>query len=442
MSAIESTRPGRATTSPASEDRLLTGRWLTTARAGWVTLTLMVIALNLLAVPKAYDLFRSVCLPGAHCSGYHLTAYDLHLLHQLDLSPSFLSAYNIGTDLVTLLICCAMAAVIIWRRSHHWMAVYCAYMLVLQGGATYTNLLDYGLRPLAPVWFWPVGVLEWFAQVGFMTFFLLFPSGRFVPRWSRWLVLVAAVAEVKYIFFTYYLAATQSGATNFLIYAALVCCVVGFQIYRFRRASTDEQRRQTKWVVLGFAVAIVGLVVSVVAEHVIFSNEVTQSPVAFILVAGTLWDLLQLLIPVSIAVAIVRSRLFDIDFIIRQTLLYGSLTVILAAVYSGAVVGLQAITSALTSQTKPQPIIIVASTLLIAALFNPLRQRIQSGIDRRFYRRRYDAAQTLTSFGATLRSETDLPRLREHLLTVVAETMQPESVSLWLRGHPTTPKSE
>lgn len=424
-----------------SQERLLAGRWLTVAREGWIALTLVVVALNILAIPKTYDRVRSVCQTGTHCGSFQLTPYDLHMLSQLGLTPNFMSAYNVGCDLVTLLVCCALGALLIWR-SQRWMAVYCAYMVVLMGGATYTNLLDYGLRPLASVWFWSVGVLEWFAQVGFITFFLLFPSGRFAPRWSRWIVLVAAVAEAKYVFFTDFLAANQSGAGDFLTYAMLVCCVVGFQVYRYRRASSEDQRRQTKLVVFGFTLAIVGLVVSVVAEHVIFSNQVTQSPVTFILFSGSLWDILQLLIPLSIAVAIVRSRLFDIDLIIRQTLLYGSLTVILAAVYFGAVFCLQAVVSAVTRQTTQQPVVIVTSTLLIAALFTPLRRHIQSRIDRRFYRRRYDTSRTLAAFTLTLRSETDVARLREHVVSVIAETMQPERISLWVREPPTTPHSD
>lgn len=442
MSAAESARREGDMTAIGSEDRLLRGRWLVAARLGWLALTVAVVGLNVLAIPKTYDLIHSVCQPGAHCNSFQLSAYDLHLLRQLNLTPGFLSAYNIVSDLMALLVCCALGALLIWRRSQRLMALYCAYMLVLVGGATYTNLLDYGLRPLAPFWFWPVGVLEWFAQMSFITFFLLFPSGRFAPLWSRWLALIAAVAEVKYVFFTDYLNSTKSGAADFLTYAALVCCLVGFQVHRYRRVSTEDQRRQTRWVVLGFALAIGGLVVSVVAEHLVFPNDVTQSPVVYILLAGTFWNLLQLLIPISIVVAIARSRLFDIDVIIRQALLYGSLTVILATVYFGAVFGMQAGVSAVTRQTRQQPVVIVASTLLIAALFTPLRRRIQSGIDRRFYRRKYDAARTLAAFAMTLRSETDLERLREHVVSVVAETMQPERATLWLRERPATPQSE
>jgi len=136
---------------------------------------------------------------------------------------------------------------------------------------------------------------------------------------------------------------------------------------------------------------------------------------------------------VCIAVAVLHSRLFDIDVIIRRALVYGTLTAVLAAVYVGIVIGAQAVVQALTGQRGQQPVFIVASTLLVAALFNPLRRGIQAAIDRRFYRKKYDAERTLAAFSASLGSEADLERVRERVLAVVQETMQPAHVSLWLR---------
>jgi len=136
---------------------------------------------------------------------------------------------------------------------------------------------------------------------------------------------------------------------------------------------------------------------------------------------------------IGIGLAILRHRLWEIDIIINRTLVYGTLTILLALVYFGLVIGLGSIMRLFTGQAGQSPIVIVASTLAIAALFQPLRHRLQAIIDRRFFRSKYDAAKTLEAFSATLRNEVDLSQLSEHLLTVVQETMQPTRVSLWLR---------
>jgi hypothetical protein len=135
----------------------------------------------------------------------------------------------------------------------------------------------------------------------------------------------------------------------------------------------------------------------------------------------------------SIGVAVLRSHLFDIDLLINRTLVYGSLTATLAVVYVGSVVGLQATLQALTGQERLPQLAIVVSTLVIAALFNPLRRRIQAFIDRRFYRRKYDTRKTLEAFSVKLRNETDLDALNAEFVGAVKETMQPAHVSLWLR---------
>ena len=137
------------------------------------------------------------------------------------------------------------------------------------------------------------------------------------------------------------------------------------------------------------------------------------------------------LFPLSLAIAILRYRLWDVDVLINKTLVYGGLSGTLLAVYAVCILGLQALLRRLFNQTSE--IAIVVSTLVIAALFQPLRKRIQAGIDRRFYRRKYDAARTLTAFSASLRNEVDLSQLSEQLVAIVQETMQPTHISLWLR---------
>jgi hypothetical protein len=191
-------------------------------------------------------------------------------------------------------------------------------------------------------------------------------------------------------------------------------------IVRARRAGRVE-RQQIKWLAYGGAV-VVG---TIFVGGVISIWSVTIS-IAVITVA-------LLGLPISTGIAIVRYRLYEIDLIINRTLVYGSLTGTLALVYFGGVATTQAIFRGLTGQEQQPQLAVVVSTLVIAALFNPLRRRIQGFIDRRFYRRKYDAAKTLEAFSAKLRDETDLDALSDDLVGVVRETMQPAHVSLWLR---------
>jgi hypothetical protein len=213
-----------------------------------------------------------------------------------------------------------------------------------------------------------------------------------------------------------------------------ILTLVVAQVYRYRRVSNAVQRQQTKWVVYGFAVAILGFVVAVALATL---NELVwgappPGPVGRMIGTSILTGFL-LLIPLSIGVAILRSRLWDIDVLIRRTLVYSVLTLTLGLVYLGCILVTRTLVAPLTGSSE---LAIVASTLAIAALFNPLRKRIQNAIDRRFYRRKYDAAKVLAAFGATARDETDLDRLTTELLRVVDETMQPEFVGLWLREEP------
>jgi hypothetical protein len=228
-------------------------------------------------------------------------------------------------------------------------------------------------------------------------------------------------------------------ATN-VIPALLPLCTLASAlslVLRYRR-SGSEQREQIKWI--AFAGSFVGLMSLItVVSTLIFAPEFPDSTGTQPLWLGVLQDV-ELLsfagIPVAVGIAVLRYRLYDIDVIINRTLVYGSLTATLIALYFGGIVVLQRLFVLLTGQQST--LAVVASTLLIAALFNPLRRRIQSFIDRRFYRRKYDARKTLEAFTAKLRDETDFDALNAELVGVVNETIQPAHVSLWLR--PDTPR--
>ena len=301
-------------------------------------------------------------------------------------------------------------------------------------------------------------VATWFdyplVALGLTLMILLFPDGRLPdPSW-RALPWAAAGGSVLWVLLwvtarespVYWFFGLSPSRNPFVVGSALRTffeglgtlgglAVVGIgvasvisMISRWDSAHGDE-RQQIKW----FAYAAVVLV-GVPLMGAPFIGAVTER-------MGGSWEvglavplLASLLgIPVGVGIAILKYHLYDIDVVINRTLVYGALTAMLALVYFGCVTATQAIFHTLTDQEDLPQLAIVVSTLVIAALFNPLRHRIQAYIDRRFYRRKYDAAKTLEAFSAKLRDETDLDALSDDLVSVVRETMQPAHVSLWLR---------
>jgi hypothetical protein len=197
---------------------------------------------------------------------------------------------------------------------------------------------------------------------------------------------------------------------------------------RLRRA-VGVERQQLKWFAYAAALYALSIILNVIILAIDAPRWFEWAGTAFFTAAGTT-------IPISIGIAILRYRLYEIDVLINRTLVYGSLTTMLVALYFGGIVLLQRVFDVLTGAGERSTLAVVASTLVIAALFNPLRRRVQGFVDRRFYRYKYDAAKTLEAFGSSLREETDLDALSDELVGVVRSTMQPEHVSLWLRPDP------
>jgi hypothetical protein len=214
------------------------------------------------------------------------------------------------------------------------------------------------------------------------------------------------------------------GGLTFGTYFILtVVAIFGSLIYNFRTVKDPTTRAQVRWMTFGFGIGLGVEAAATLLGFVISRWNMGERVDALLSIAA-------LALPISLAVGILRYRLFDIDVIIRRSTSYAILTALLAIVYFGSVVVLQRLLSPLTGESDAA---IVLSTLLIAALFLPLRRRVQEAIDRRFFRKKYDAEQVLARFAATARDETDLDALTAELVHVIQETMQPETVSVWLR---------
>jgi hypothetical protein len=325
----------------------------------------------------------------------------------------------------------AVSLVLFWRKSTDRAILLISLVLVLTPGFFIPHYP--GALVNDGVWWVPIDLLGLLAGIT-LIFWYTFPDGRFVPGFTRWLALgwiaiSLLPVPILGVFspWNWWLSPLFA-----LVRIAFYCSLALALLYRYRRMATPLQRQQIKWVVFASTIFIVEVSVTEIVVFVVPSyfpalGLLTQLYQHIKLIT----PLLYVLVPLSIGIALLRYRLWDIDIIINRTLVYGTLTVILAVVYVGLVIGLQALLRGIISQDSS--VAIVISTLAIAALFQPLRHRLQRVIDRRFYRSKYDAAKIVAAFSATLRQEVDLDQLREHLVAVVEETMQPAHVSLWLR---------
>jgi hypothetical protein len=358
-----------------------------------------------------------------------------------------------------------VGALLVVRRSANpigWIMVAIAFMLsvCLPGGyyATYVMLTRGQPDALAVFGAWIFNCF-WFLLLAltFVYLPLLFPDGRLLSR--RWLP-VAVLAGIPPIIVVLRRALVDTipvneapghkidnpigieglgGVENLPVNGVLnAIFFVGFAgvvasvVVRFRR-SRGVERQQMKW----FTSAIVVLL----GGSLIFGAASGLTGVRWLEDVGFVFSMVGLAsLPATVGIAILRYRLYGIDLIVNRALVYGPITAMLVLCYLGAVVSLQAAFRTLTGQEST--LAVVASTLAIAALFNPLRRRVQGFVDRRFYRRKYNAAKILAAFNARLRDETDLGILREDLTGVVKETMQPSHVSLWLRTDPGTQRAQ
>ena len=411
--------------SRSQRDTQLHGRLLLLARVTWGVVALLTVVVFLSSLPVFWTQLQIVCT-GPSCSPVQPSPDAARSLRELGLTLEVYASYQVALQVFVVMISWVVATVLFWRKSDDWLALLAGLFLITEFPSTQNGPL-YALLVAAPTWSWAVNLVLFLGLLTLCFFCFLFPDGSFVPPWTGWLAMVVLAFNVPQSFFPG-VPGSWPDVLSTIGFFALVVAILLMQSYRYWRVSTRVQRQQTKWVVLALVVVIV---IGTIPPLLVPS--LAQAGTLGALSETSAFTLVLVLIPISIGISILRYRLWDIDLIINRTLVYSALTALLTLIYLGLILILQALTEALTGQVGDHPILIVGSTLVIAALFQPLRRRIQNMIDRRFYRRKYDATKTLEAFSATLRNEVDLSQLSEHLLNVVQETMQPAHVTLWLR---------
>ena len=360
-----------------------------------------------------------------------LSPDDARALLQLGLSVQIYALYHLAIEVAFTLTCAGVGVLLLWRRWDEWIALLVALSLIAAAAAIPPTINAFVVAH--PEW-QVLGDIVVAAYVGTNVVIYLFPDGRFVPRWTRWATAILLVWTFAWVVFP----STQLSAWPLVPSLIATLIIIGTfafsQVYRFVRVSGPVQRQQTKWFVLGLSLGMVAVIIYDFNLPGLFFPSLAQpgpNRLIFNFVSRPVYYAFRMLPPVAITVAILRYRLWDIDRLINRTLVYGTLTVVVALVYAGSVVLLQQLFRPLFG--GGHVLSVVMSTLTIATLFRPLRHRIQATIDRRFYHRKYDAAQTLQAFSANLRNEVDVNRLSQAMLDVVQETLQPAHVSLWLR---------
>jgi signal transduction histidine kinase len=380
----------------------LTGRWLLAGRIAFVAVFIAVVALNLLALPGIYASM--------------LTPAITRDLRHLGMSQTLYGAIMMAQYGVETLVYLAMGLLLFWRRSEDRMALFCALTLVafsLAAGPL-DDMIDSTLpmpQPLGGIPFLHalVRLLAVVGQVSILTFFYVFPSGRFVPRWTRWFALLALGYWVVAAFFP----ALSSGSGGNMLFVFLVVAMIA-QIYRYQRVSDAAERAQTKWVVFGFVL----MVIIVASAQIIFAvlpqnfQRAAEASPALGELFGIRWTLGLMLIPISIAIAILRARLWDIDLIINRTLVYAALTVSVAGLYVVVVGYLGAL-----FRSADNLVISLLATGLVAVLFQPLRGWLQRGVNRLTYGQRDEPYAVVAQLGrrmeGTLAPEAVLPAIVE-----------------------------
>jgi len=408
------------TTVQAPSTRL-SGRWLLAARLAWLLLMALTVAPFVASLTGYLD---TVTHPSAQNAAL---SPDAQALIDASISLTTYAWISFALICLALLVALGMALILAWKRSDDWMALSVSLFIVVYitgnisiplNGAD-TNPATLGAVILAVLTSAP-------ALIIIFGVLLLFPTGRFAPRWT-WMILVALTLWALVV---NALPALWDGAL-FIGYPIAILTIVACMIYRYRRVSTPAQRQQAKWVVAGLVITLIANQLFWIPTGFTPLGQTLYAPVAYLV-----YQLLLAFSPITFFIAIQRYRLYDIDAIINRALVYGSLTVALVGVYAACVLGAQKIIAALTGDVGAEPVVIVATTLLVAALFRPLRAGLQALVDRRFYRSKYDAARTIAGFSATLRQETELDALQGRLLETVERTMQPAHASIWLQATP------
>jgi hypothetical protein len=368
---------------------------------------------------------------GGECNFVAVSSVEMDVLSSWGLTPHAYATAMTVPPVILMLVYGALAGLILWRQAVSWLGLIVSLTLVVF--PVFFKAGDNDWSASSPFFLFIALVIGSTTGIIVIAFLYLIPNGRFAPRWAYIPMIVTCVLLAVMNLDINRVIVLPAEVMN-LVQVALVGLVLfgaSLQIYRYVRTSHPVERQQTKWILIG----VLSVVFSFIVWLLIFGNTLAIPAGAPRLVANIVGlsfsnAFLLLILPVAITVAIQRYKLWNVDAIINRALVYGSLTGLLALIYFGSIIVLQRLFTTLTGQQSNLAIVI--STLVIAVLFSPLRLRLQRGIDRRFFRQRYDAEKALEAFAAAARDEVDVEALRQELQGVIQRTMQPAHMAIWI----------
>ena len=411
----------RAAGSPDAQTfRPLSGRRLVLARLGWLMVFVVTIGLFSANIPAYYDSLVSFSDPNLD------TATVRANLEAADVSIQRFATYLLGISVASAVVWVVVGTLIFWRRSDSWIALFASLCLIVFG----TFGLNEGALALpdqVPALWLPVRLLALFSNVALYSFVLIFPNGRFVPRWSRWAVILFAVHDVFFFLVpgSIFNLAESFPPLDFALLATFAGISIGSQLYRYRHVSTPVERQQTKWVVFGLVSAGVGVLVF---EVPISGSPFDQfGPLYSLAIQTGLFGSL-LLVPLSIGVAILRYRLWDVDVVINRTLVYGALSATVVSLYTLIVVALGELL-----QARADLAVSLAATGVVAVLFAPLRERLQRGVNRLMYGERDDPYEVLSRLGRRLEATIAPKAALETIVETIAQALKVPYAAINLR---------
>jgi signal transduction histidine kinase len=397
------------------------------ARVGWLAIAALTVGVISASVVTRIAALQAAC-PDPSCADVALSPATRAAFASLGISYASFIGYFIALDVVVALVFGLVAGLIHWRRPDDRMALLVSLALLTFGATTFTGAAD-ALAIVHPSWRIPVALVNFIGSATFILTLYLLPDGRFVPRWTRWVALIWIAQQAPHYFLPKSALDLDSWpvALGVAIWIAFIGSAIYAQVYRYRHVSSRAEREQARWIGFGLSVALLGFLGGRIALVVLWSRVETSTALLLTMIGATLVDAFIVVIPLTLAMAILRYRLFDIDTLINRTLVYGALSACVVGLYALIVGGASAL-----FQSRANLLISLLATGVVAVLFQPLRERVQRWVNRLLYGEREEPYAVLSTLGRRLEGALSPDETLPAIVETVAQALKLPYAAIFL----------